>query len=72
MVTQNNAVKACIKFCKKKSGKSMYKIVKKELEDSDWPPVGQVTYMSANQEEGISDTQVYIENVGLDASINLS
>ena len=72
LVTQNSAVKACIKCCKKKAGKSLYKKVKKELEDSDWPPVGQVTYMSANQDEEQNDTQVYIDNVGLDASINLS
>ena len=65
-------MKTCIKCCKKKVGKSLYKKVKKELEDSDWPPVGQVTYMSANQDGENNDSQVYIDNVGLDVSINLS
>lgn len=72
LVTENQLVKACIKRCKKKETKTQYKKIKKELEKSDWPPVGQVTYMSANHDAENSDTQVYIDNTPLDASINLS
>ena len=47
-------------------------MIKKELETSDWPPVGQVTYMSANLDEDDNNTQVYIDSIPLDGSINIS
>ena len=71
-MTENRAVKSCIKCCTKKATKSKYKKIISELEDSDWPPVGQVTYMSANHDEANNDTHVYVDNIALDASINLS
>ena len=72
LVTENNAVKHCIKCIKKKKSSSKYKMIKKELETSDWPPVGQVTYMSANLDEDDNNTQVYIDSIPLDGSINVS
>ena len=51
---------------------SKYKKIKKEIAVSDWPPVGQVTYMSANLDEDHNDTQVYVDSIALEGSINLS
>ena len=48
-----------------------YKKLEKEVDSSDWPPVGEVTYASSNQHEVNSDqTSIAIDHILLDSSVS--
>ena len=61
-------LKSCGRKCKKQKVKNVYKRLEQELAFSDWPPVDQVTYASADHL--MEDGRVAVENIPLGTHVN--
>ena len=45
---ESSLLKPLYRACKRRRETLKYKLIKKELNASDWPPVGQVTFPTTN------------------------
>ncbi|XP_071110416.1 polyamine-transporting ATPase 13A3-like isoform X1 [Haliotis cracherodii] len=48
MIVDSSMLKPCYKAIKKRGPQNRYKVVENEIKNSDWPPVGQVTFPTTN------------------------
>ena len=52
-----------------KKAVSQYKRIGKELEDQDFPPIGQITYQSTNDPSAMHDAHVSVESIPLEGAV---
>ncbi|KAL3862341.1 hypothetical protein ACJMK2_008316 [Sinanodonta woodiana] len=69
LVTSSSASRMLYKWLRRnRPSKSIYKRVQKEIENSDWPPVGQVTYETKNHRRRVSESHIIVDTLQSDSN----